>query len=93
MTRRFPNQIRRDAAFLWGLYLEYRKTDVRGILPAWAADEYLLHHGPAVDAALRRAAHAGYLECQCEPPHAAGYIRKLKAFLRSKGYIRTQEAK
>lgn len=87
-TSRFPNQIRADAAFYWRLYLKYRKNDARGMLSAWAADEYRLGHAAAVDAALRRAAQAGYLECDCEPQHGTDYIEKLKAFLRRQGYLR-----
>jgi hypothetical protein len=70
------------------LYLQYRKQDARGILPAWAADEYLLGRGRVVDTALRAAARAGYLESECEPRQAAAYIREVKAFLRGKGYVK-----
>jgi len=42
VTRRYPRLIRRDAAKLWRSYRKYRTVSSGGILPAWAADEYLL---------------------------------------------------
>jgi sugar lactone lactonase YvrE len=95
VTRRFPAQIRRDARQLWRLYLhERRKEDgrVRGLLPAWAADEYLLGRGAAVWPALEQAAREGYLGCagSCffEPRDPHAYIRRVRSFLRKTGYLR-----
>lgn len=90
-------QIRRDAGEIWRLYLKYRGKpgkSVRGILPAWAADEYMLGRGDIVDRALEEASRRGYLGCASayacfgEPRDAAGYIRALKGLLHKTGYIR-----
>jgi streptogramin lyase len=97
VTRRYPGEIKRDAGEIWRLYLKYRGKpgkSVRGILPAWAADEYMLGRGDIVDRALEEASQRGYLGCASayacfgEPRDAAGYIRALKRLLRKTGYIR-----
>jgi virginiamycin B lyase len=94
VTRRFPAAIRRDAAKLWRLYLQERRRKgefVRGILPAWAADEYLLGRGATVWQTLEHEARLGYLDCRngcfAEPRNPQAYIRKVRAFLRKTGYI------
>jgi len=98
VTRRYPGQIRGDAGEIWALYLKHRGKpgkSVRGILPAWAADEYMLGHGDIVDRALEEASRRGYLACasaySCfgEPRDAAGYIRALKRLLRKTWYTRS----
>jgi hypothetical protein len=95
VTRRFPAEIRHDAAGLWRLYRHARpkKGDsLRGILPAWAADEYLLGRGASVWPALEQAARRGYLNCAAgcglEPRDPQAFIRKVRAFLRKTGYLR-----
>jgi streptogramin lyase len=94
VTRRFPAEIRHDAATLWSLYLhERRRKDgsARGLLPAWAADEYLLGRGAVVWPTLEDAARQGYLDCAegclLEPRSPQAYIRKVRAFLRKTGYL------
>jgi len=95
-TRRFPAAIRGDARRLWRLYLHYRRKKdetIRGILPAWAAEEYLLGRGAVVWPALERAAREGYLGCPkggCffEPRDPQTYIKRVRAFLRKTGYLR-----
>jgi len=96
VSRRFPSRVKRDANRLWGLYLRARReknqTD-RGVLPAWAADEYLLGHGEAVWPTLEREASAGYLGCPRSgcvftPRDPQVYIRQVRAFLRKTGYLR-----
>ena len=96
ITRRFPAQIRHDAAGLWRLYLKQRRKrdeTVRGILPAWAAEEYLLGRGGAVWPALQRAARQGYLQCAADcfsgPRDPQAYIGRVRAFLRKTGYLRS----
>ena len=45
VTRRHRDQVRRDAARLWRLYVADRRAlpgSARGVLPAWAAELYLL---------------------------------------------------
>jgi streptogramin lyase len=94
VTRRFPAQVRRDAARVWRFYLRHRRQrgeTVRGALPAWAADEYLLGRGSVVWPTLEREAHAGYLdlpkdEAFVRPRKAQAYLRELRAFLRKLGY-------
>jgi streptogramin lyase len=89
VTRRYPKRIRRDADKLWRLYLKHRKTDARGILPAWAADEYMLGHADEVDRVLANAAARGELKADDFPPRTArGYIKALKKLLRKYGYAR-----
>jgi streptogramin lyase len=96
VTRLFPSAIRGDARRLWRLYLHERRrkdASVRGLLPAWAADEYLLGRGAVVWPALEQAAHQGYLGCRTggcslEPRNPQAYIRKVRAFLRRTGYLR-----
>jgi len=94
VTRSHPDQIRRDTAEIWRLYLKYRgKRSVRGILPAWAADQYMLGRGDVVDRVLDEARTRGYLDCTSaeacvgEPRSADGYIGAVKRLLRKTGYI------
>jgi hypothetical protein len=92
VTRRFPNQIDADAKGIWRLYLKHRgkKSSVRGILPAWAADEYMLGRGSTVDQELANASEAGYLDTGFDGPSTpAGYIKALQELLRKTGYIRS----
>jgi streptogramin lyase len=90
VTRRYPRLIRRDAARIWRVYLKYREGDVRGILPAWMADEYLLGRAAFADRALERAAARGELERNSGfgPRGSRAYIRAVKALLRRTGYTR-----
>lgn len=92
-TRRFPRLVRRDAARLYARYereLRRGHPDVRGILAAWLADQYLLGRGPSGWSVLRRAERRGELG-RASDGWAAGpaYLRKLRSFLRRTGYIRT----
>jgi subtilisin-like proprotein convertase family protein len=83
VTRRFPRLVQRDAAKQYALYRSVRRSkdgDVRGILAAWLADEYLLGRGPAGWGVLRRAERRGEV--------GGAYLRKLRSFLRRAGYIR-----
>jgi streptogramin lyase len=88
VTRRYPTLVRRDAAKLWRDYLKFRKTNARGILPAWAADEYLLGHAAAADRVLRQAAARGELKGSF-PTDPEAFIKAVDALLRSAGYRRT----
>jgi hypothetical protein len=64
-----------------------------GILPAWAADEYMLGRGDTVDPTLEREREQGYLDCTSaelcfgEPRDPLAYIKALNALLRKTGYI------
>jgi hypothetical protein len=92
VTRRHPRLVRRDANGLWQLYLKNRgRRDVRHVLTAWAADEYLLGRAGAVDRAIARALRRGDLAPRFEslgyPRDPHDYIRAMKKFLRRLGYI------
>jgi hypothetical protein len=95
VSRRFPAQVRRDAARVWRFYVRHRRQrgeTVRGALPAWAADEYLLGRGSTVWPTLEREAQAGYLDLPKDegfsgPRKPQAYIRQLRAFLRKLGYF------
>ncbi len=95
ITRRYPKLIQNDAVSLWRLYLgARRKRDLRGesrfILAAWAADEYMLGQGRAVDRTLAQALRRGDLvpsPFDQPPRNPVAYIRALKHFLRKTGYI------
>lgn len=90
VTRRFPNLIAKDAAAMWRFYLGARKEhEVRGFLAAWAADEYALGHAKAVDRALARSLRRGELKTDYAPSNPHAFIRALKRFLRSTGYLRS----
>jgi hypothetical protein len=89
VTRRFPGQIRGDAAKLWRYYTKYRRTgsDVRGVLAAWMADQYLLGRQEAGWRALEAANRRGELDAADEFwPTGAGYLKALWRFLVKTGY-------
>lgn len=98
VTRHYPRLIARDAASLYRAYLQGRVIrqgfrDVRGILPAYLADEYMLGRGAAGWKVLRAAERAGYLVdyprfISATEPSPAVYLHQVKRFLRGLGYIR-----
>jgi hypothetical protein len=88
VTRLFPGQVELDAKGLWRTYLEHgRKDDVRGVLAAWQADQYLLGRDDEGWQALERALKRGDLK---GPngfwPTGRRYLRALRAFLVKTGY-------
>jgi hypothetical protein len=88
VTRLFPGQVELDAKRLWRTYLEHRrKDDVRGVLAAWQADQYLLGREDNGWQELDRALERGDLK---GPngfwPTGRGYVRALRAFLVKTGY-------
>jgi len=91
VTRRYPALIRKDAARLWRDSLLRRKDrsfdDVRGILAAWAADEYLLGRSAQAWTTLRRLNRHGVLKGDAPWPHGSAYLRKLQKFLQTRGYV------
>jgi hypothetical protein len=87
VTRRYPRQIRRDAARWWRLYRHDPAADARGLLPAWAADEYALGDGQAVNRALADALKDGYLVDRSAPGSPSAFIHALDPFLRRTGYV------
>jgi hypothetical protein len=91
VTRTFRTEIARDAARWWGYYQQQRAhapDDSRGVLAAWAADEYLLGAGAKVWAALAAANAHGDLtgDVAADWPAGAGYIAKLRRELHELGY-------
>jgi hypothetical protein len=88
VTRLFPGRVELDAKRLWRTYREHRrKDDVRGVLAAWQADQYLLGHEDAGWLELERALKRGDLQ---GPngfwPTGRRYLRALRAFLVKTGY-------
>ena len=82
--------MRRNATELYARYrsgLRSAFPDVRGILAAWLADEYLLGRGAAGWRVLERAERHGELGRKPDGwATGRAYLRKLRAFLRRTGY-------
>lgn len=88
VSRLFPGRVELDAKRLWRTYVEHRRTDdVRGVLAAWQADQYLLGREDAGWVELERALKRGELQ---GPngfwPTGRRYLRALRAFLVKTGY-------
>jgi hypothetical protein len=88
VTQLFPGQVALDAQQLWSAYLEHRrKDDVRGVLAAWLADEYLLGREDegwlAIETALKRGDLQGPNGTW---PTGRRYVLALRAFLKRNGY-------
>lgn len=88
VTRRFPGEVDLDAKALWRRYLERRRNgDVRGVLAAWLADQYLLDREQAGWNALEAANRRGELGAAGDFwPWGAAYLKALRAFLLKTGY-------
>jgi hypothetical protein len=95
VTRRFPRVVANDARHLWNSYLSFRRThdDVRGVLAAWLADEELLgrqEEGWArLDVAYRQG-ELGPSKSLAGWPQGSAYLKKLRSYLRTLGYARSQ---
>ncbi len=92
VTRSFPALVRKDAAMLWKGYEQEHTgddVDVRGVLAAWMADQYLLGQQNAGWTSLQQinaqgglsgdpdVAHRRRVPGQAqEAPHEAGLRRK-----------------
>ena len=91
VTRDHPGAVRADAARLWRLYVKDRRAlpgSARGLLPAWAAELFLLGEGARADAELRRAGELGYLAPAVDGPRTpAAYVAAVKRLLRRTGYL------
>jgi hypothetical protein len=95
VTRGFRKLIERDAHRHWRAFRRLRKrttNDVKGVLAAYAADEYLLARQRLAERRLRRARRAGYLD-RGGVPRSAVYLKRLRAFLRAKGYAHASRAR
>ena len=93
VTRAFPGLVGGDAAALWRTYEKLRREqeDVRGVLAAWLADQYLLDRADAgwakLDAALQRG-ELGPKSRLAGWPQGRSYLKALRAFLVKTGYAR-----
>jgi hypothetical protein len=88
VTRLFPGQVELDAKRLWRAYLDHTGADdVRGVLAAWQADQYLLGSEDAgwqeLEGALKRGDLTGPNGFW---PTGRRYLRELHAFLVKTGY-------
>jgi hypothetical protein len=94
VTGSFPAAVANGARAHWRLFLRMRKRpgqDVKGILAAYMAEEYLLGLDKQGWRRLRRARRAGYLN-RGFPPHGSAYLKKLRRFLRRTGYGRPSKS-
>jgi hypothetical protein len=92
VTRNYPALIRADVKQTLQLYhSKHRRTlDLRGVIAAYVADQYLLGHGSAGWKLVRSARKLGLVNGlgKGDPwPHGARYVRSLRKFLRRNGYI------
>jgi hypothetical protein len=85
VTTHFPHAIAHDAAALYRLYRQNRRepTLVRGLLPAYAADEAMLGRFAHANAVIHRAGRLGQLG-----HGGSAYLAAVRRFLRRLGYIR-----
>ena len=95
VTRDFPAEIKRHARHVYSFYKSLRREpdiDVRGVLAAWQADNYLI--GGTAPArgwkTLRAAARRGDLKRRSGNTGASGarYLSSLRSRLKRFGYIR-----
>jgi hypothetical protein len=89
VTRSYPRRIA-DARRHWRYYVSHRRNrTVRYVLAAWAADQYMLGRGAVAERGLQQALKRGDLDRDIGGPRdPAAFLRSLKRFLRSTGYLR-----
>jgi hypothetical protein len=89
VTRSFPSLVRKNAATLWKEY-EHEHTgedaDVRGVLAAWMADQYLLGQQDAGWTTLQQINAQGGLSGNPIWPTGDAYLGKLRKLLTRLGY-------
>ena len=90
VTRSFPALVRRNAAMLWKAY-EREHTgedaDVRGVLAAWMADQYLLGQQDEGWTTLQQLNAQGELNGDAMWPIGDAYLAKLRKLLTKLGYV------
>ena len=89
VTRDYPAMVRADAASWWRYYLKAAGTrsDVRGILAAWAADQALLGHATSAKQTMLRLAFDGTLDRGGGAPKGSTYVRQLWRLLGKRHYL------
>lgn len=91
VTRRFPQLVRADAARIWRYYRSAvrRRSSPDGLLPAYLADQYLLGHGKAGWARVRRAVNRRDWPSRVDArwKNRARYLGAVRRFLVRTGYI------
>jgi hypothetical protein len=87
VTRQYPNHLRADAAKWLGAFHRHFGNG-RGLIAAWAADEYLLGRPGLVKSQLAGALKAGHLSVPARfgGPSPAKFVTQLQALLRRLGY-------
>lgn len=87
VTRQYPNRLRADAAKWLGAF-HHHFGNGRGLIAAWAADEYLLGRPGLVKSQLAGALKAGHLGVPSRfgGPSPAKFVTQLQALLRRFGY-------
>jgi subtilisin-like proprotein convertase family protein len=95
VTRRYPAAVKRDASSAWSSYRRYRARgeEVRGVLAAWIADQYLLGKGERAWKQLAIAFRRGELgRTAVKDGYPAGreYLTGLRKFLIRHGYARAK---
>jgi subtilisin-like proprotein convertase family protein len=94
VTRRFPRLVARDAASHWRAYSKLTRagrTDARGLLPAYLADELMLGRAQRGWSRLELAFRRGDLGRGVRMggyPAGRRYLAALRGFLRRTGYLR-----
>lgn len=89
VTRTHLSLVRADAAGLWRTYQRERKSDVRGILAAWMADQYLLGRQAAGWRTMERLNRAGAfrgVDGDTLWAKNSAYLGKLRTYLHKLGY-------
>ncbi len=93
VTRTQPDLIKKDAQVWWKAYVSQRgkgvESDVRGVVAAWCADEYLLGQGPACTAELKTAVAKGYVSGSGFWPSGAKFVAALHRSFSKWGYLRS----
>ncbi len=93
VTRTRPDLIKKDAAMWWHTYVAGRgksaSGDVRGLVSAWCADEYLLGQKAACDTELASALPKGYLNGSGFWPSGAKFVTALHRSLAKWGYLKS----
>jgi len=90
VTRSFPDQIKKDARRWWNAFLAARRhhEDARGVVAAWAADEYQLNLQDKVATTLQGMVRRHELGGPSGWPREKKYVRALKKFLVDSGYLK-----